>query len=299
MLHLTNGYDGVRAVQDAGVEGDVVPWRDVLHEGPVPAVPPPELRALRAEFLAGLGWGDRGAIEHDLALRDARLERAQRDGEPVVLWFEDDLYDILQLVEILARFSDPPGDVRLIVTGVDRWHPLSALSPNGIRHRFRHAPPVKAGHLAAARRLYAAFRAPRPDRLVEALASAAGLPGGRHAARRLLEQLPWTTDALTRSERQLLRAAADGAETREDAFQIAQREEERPFLGDLTAYAYLDRMAPLLEDEWPAPSELGWAVLEGRARWEERPGFHLGGAFVDVWRWDPGAQVVTREASGS
>lgn len=299
MLHVTNGYSGVDAVRGAGIEGDVIPWRDVLHEGPVPAVAPDELRSIRADFLAGMGWGDRDAIARDFAERDARLHRALYDGEPVVLWFEDDLYDVMQLVEILTRVQEP-GKVKLIVVGVDRWQPLNGLNPTTLRRTLTHAPKVTLGHLAAARRLYSAFRAPRPDRLTEALASAAGIPGGRHAARRLLEQLPWATDGLTRSERQLLQAVEAGATTRAEAFAAAQRHEERPFLGDLTAFSYLDRMGPLVTAGEPlALTDRGRAVLEGQDRWDDRPAFHLGGALVGPWRWDPRRQSVTRAASGA
>jgi hypothetical protein len=297
VLHLTNGYSGVEAVRRARVEGDVVAWRDVLHEGPVPAVSPEELRALRAGFLSGMGWGSEDAIVGDFEQRDERLERALTDDEPIALWFEDDLYDVLQMVEILSRV-DGPHRVRLIVVGVDRWQSLAHLSPGSLKRNLDHAVPVTLGHMAAANRLYGAFRAPRPNLMTQALASAAGLPGGRHAARRLLQQLPWATDALTRSERQLLQAVEDGARTRMDAFVAAQRAEKRPFLGDTTAWSYLDRMAPLVTAEPLHLTDRGRAVLEGRDRWDDRPPFDLGGARIGPWRWDPAAQVVTRAASG-
>jgi hypothetical protein len=293
VLHLTNGYSGVEAVRRAGVEGDVIPWRDVLHEGPVPAVAPAELRAVRAGFLSGMGWGSQDAILRDFEERDERLDRALADDEPIVLWFEDDLYDVLQLVEILSRL-EAPQKVRMIVVGVDRWQSLSQLSPASLKRNLDHTGPVTLGHLAAASKLYGAFRAPRPHHITQALASAAGLPGGRHAARRLLEQLPWTTDGLTRSERQLLRAVEDGATSRGDAFAAAQRSEERPFLGDTTAWSYLDRMAQLVTAEPLHLTDHGRAVLEGHARWEDRPAFDLGGARIGPWRWDPDAQTVTR-----
>ena len=51
MLHVTNGDSTVEIMRRADVVGDIVAWRDVLHEGPVPALPPAELRPLRAEAL--------------------------------------------------------------------------------------------------------------------------------------------------------------------------------------------------------------------------------------------------------
>jgi len=91
-------------------------WRDVLHEGPVPDVPDDELREVRARFLSGAGAEDivrRGFQERDAALA------AARDGE-YVLWFEADLYDQLQLAQILdrlARLEVAPERITLICIG--------------------------------------------------------------------------------------------------------------------------------------------------------------------------------------
>lgn len=293
MLYLTNGYSGVDAIRAAAVEGDVVPWRDVLHEGPVPALPAAELRALRAEFLSGMGWGDRDAILADLGARDERLDRALDRREDVMLVFENDLYDVLQIVEILARVEEPSARLKLVLVGEHTHQALIRRNAATLRHDLARARPVARGVIDAARRLYSAFRAPRPDRMHEALAAAGGLPGGREASRRLLENLPWVTDDLTRSERQLLQAVADGHGSRPDAFAASQRAEPRPFLGDLTAFAYLDRMAPLVTGEPLVLTDYGRAVLEGRARWDDRPPFHLGGAVVGPWRWDPAGGRVT------
>jgi hypothetical protein len=102
VLHLTNGDCAGPALRAAGVEGEIMPWREVLHDGPVPALPPDELREVRERFL-----GD----EVRLRSRDERLAGAVAAGEPLMLWFEADLYDVLLLVQILERLPPerPPG----------------------------------------------------------------------------------------------------------------------------------------------------------------------------------------------
>ena len=79
-------------------------WRDVLHEGPVPDVAPDELRRIRGAFLAQGDASDHANPMSLLAERDRILE-ANREGE-YVLWFEADLYDQLQLVQIVARLGE-------------------------------------------------------------------------------------------------------------------------------------------------------------------------------------------------
>ena len=53
VLHITNGDSAVERLRAAGADGDVLPWRDALHEGPVrEGLDDAELRAERARFIA-------------------------------------------------------------------------------------------------------------------------------------------------------------------------------------------------------------------------------------------------------
>ena len=100
---MTNGESAANTLRRTALGGAVLSWQDVLHAGPVPAVTRPELLRCRAAFLSDCGWGGRRAILASLERRDrAQLERASPSGMPVVLWFEHDLYDQLQLLDVLA-----------------------------------------------------------------------------------------------------------------------------------------------------------------------------------------------------
>jgi hypothetical protein len=56
MLLVTNGDSVAECIERAGLAGEVLPWRDVLHEGPVPAgLSDAELGEIRARFLADRG----------------------------------------------------------------------------------------------------------------------------------------------------------------------------------------------------------------------------------------------------
>src|SRR5918999_627137 len=116
-LHVTNGDATVPGLRGTGIAGTILPWRDVLHEGPVPDMPDAELRAVRARFLAGEHAADVGT-EAEFTRRDRTLA-ANSDGE-YVLWFEADLYDQLQIVQILAQLHHlgvPADRITLICIG--------------------------------------------------------------------------------------------------------------------------------------------------------------------------------------
>src|SRR5687768_2280946 len=136
-LHVTNGDAAAEPLRRAGLGGEVLPWRDVLHEGPVPAgLAPAELNRVRARFLAGEGPAGFEEVLADLEARDRALAAAAAGGGEVVLWFEHDLYDQLQLLQVLDRLADGAA-VRARVSlvcigefpGVEPFHGLGQLSP--------------------------------------------------------------------------------------------------------------------------------------------------------------------------
>ena len=286
MLHLTNGDAAVPAIRAAGADGEILPWREVLHDGPVPALQPDELRAVRARFL-----GDDDGL---LARRDERLAAAIAAREPLVLWFEADLYDVLLLLQVLERLP-PEAPARLVLVGQDEWRSVTEVDSGELSALGRDAPAVTPEQLALAASAWAAFTAEDPRALEPLVAGTPALPAVGQALRRLLEELPWTDSGLGRTERQLLEALANGARTREDAFPAAAALEERPFLGDASAWATLDRLAPLLEGG--RVSERGRAVLEGREEWEPPSERWIGGTRLPPgrapWHWDPAAARVT------
>src|SRR6476619_1101175 len=134
MLHITNGHSV--GIPQTGISGEVLYWLDMLHEGPVPAgLTFEEMSAVRARFLMTSGWGD-GGVRSDFALRDAQLA-GWAGHEEVVLWFEHDLYDELQLIQILDWFASRDlGETRLRLIcigefpGITRFGGLGELRPD-------------------------------------------------------------------------------------------------------------------------------------------------------------------------
>src|ERR687897_3063924 len=117
--HVTNGDIVVDLLRRAGLATDALAWADVLHEGPVPGgLDDGGLRRVRAEFLAGADGADAAEVRRRFEERDRALA-AGRDGE-YLLWFEADLYDQLQLAQILAGLGGlgvAPERVTLVCIG--------------------------------------------------------------------------------------------------------------------------------------------------------------------------------------
>src|SRR5512132_1947609 len=171
LLHVTNGESAGNTLRQTALGGAVLSWQDVLHEGPVPALPRQELLRTRARFLADCGWGSRQALLSSLERRDRQLLEALHDDLQVVLWFEHDLYDQLQLLDVLALAHTEEAAPELIVIGSFPGKPsfagLGELTASELEtlwpSRHRAAPAA----LRAAASAWAALQASEPTTLAE------------------------------------------------------------------------------------------------------------------------------------
>jgi hypothetical protein len=302
VLIVTNGSGAVEALERAGIPGEKLPWNDVLHDGPVPAdLDLTTLSAVRARFIADCGWGGFDEVREAFRRRDARLQQTH-DEDEVVLWFEHDLYDQLQLLQLLDWFGPPlRRPTRLSLICHARF--VSEQPDARLRADFDARTAATDAQLALGRDAWAAVRAATPEAVIDVLnGDTDALPFLRPALVRFLEELPGR-DGLARSERQLLAAVADGAATVSEAFSRSQEHEHPRYLGDASFARYVDRLvqgaAPLLRREGDrlTLTDVGRAVLEDREDRIRCNGLHRwwGGvrlAGETLWRWEAERQAL-------
>ncbi|MEM7191623.1 MAG: DUF1835 domain-containing protein, partial [Pseudomonadota bacterium] len=208
-LIITNGDSAGELLRRSLQATEVLPWRDVLHEGPVPFTETrEELNAARVAFLAEAGAADASALELDFSARYRGLG-INANFERVILWFEHDLYDQLQLLQVLDWFADHPREPEtLLLVQTDDY--ISRQEPEAIQEQAALARPVTQVQLDLAIRAWAAFRQPTPEAWANLLKEdLSALPFLRGAVIRMLEELPGP-DGLSRTERQVL-ACLEGA----------------------------------------------------------------------------------------
>ena len=326
VLHFTNGDSAVKGMRMGGITGEIVPWRDVLHEGPVPGgLDLARLSETRARWLAQ-GAGDSAELEREFRERDDFLRR-YTDYDEVVLWFEWDLYDQLQLIQILDFLSSSSEadrnetGTRLSIVSFEGY--LGTVEPERFAGLFDARRPITDEMLETGRRTWEAFRSPDPRELEKTAR------GGNRSLEfldlslwRHLEEFPSTLNGLSRSESQVLEAVAQGPLPFHEIFKRVANREERIFCGDATMALYVERMSlaeePLIVytsgDRIDAPrteedsrafrnAEMGltsagravlsresdWIAMGGSDRW-------LGGAHLEgpgaQWRWNPDLRTM-------
>ena len=328
-LHVANGDSTTGTIHEAGLPGTLSVWADVLHDGPVPGgLPDDELLPIRAKFLAGgssaAGEGAGDGDPTDVAAALMRWRAAIQDTsayDELVLWYEHDLFDQLNLIQLLAWLGQRPPEGSLVsgkrvslicigsFPGRDHFKGLGELTPAELAPLLDTRQPVSEAQYALATRAWDAFRASDP-RALDALVRGAGtdadmsaLPFLEAALRRHLEEYPWTTDGLSRTERHLMQLAGAAPIAFADAFPRMHDGETAFYIADLSLLAVIERLAaaspPLMvSGNALTLTDTGRAVLAGELDRVSHCGIDrwLGGVHIQgrcaTWRWNPERQRI-------
>jgi hypothetical protein len=314
-LHVANGTCTTRLIEAAGIGGALSIWADPLYEGPVPGgLSDEQLLDVRARYLAGASPD--AAVDAANDLRRWRAVIADPDAcDELVLWFEHDLFDQLNLVQLLAWLAEHvPGRVRVSLVcigsfpGRPAFKGLGELTAPEIASLFETRTAVEDAQLRLAGRVWRAFTEPTPvalDRLRGE--DTAALPFVAAALTRFLQEYPWSTDGLSRTERRLMQVAGRGQIDLAAAFPLMHDGEDVYYVTDLSLAQLASGLSrttpPLLHARGGGAgtgplqavfelADAGRAVLRGEAdrvalcgvsRWYGGVHLQSGG---NLWRWD-------------
>jgi hypothetical protein len=306
LLHVANGTSVTMTLAAAGVPGAMSIWADPLHDGPVPGSLDDEaLLDVRRRHHAG----SPAAADPKNDMRRWRQVIAEHDAyDELVLWFEHDLFDQLNLIQLLHFVSShvpSSKPVSLICIGAfagyPDFHGLGELQPADLVSLLPTRQSVTAAQYEQATRAWDAFRQPTPEALDDVVAAGGRtdpLPFLAPALRRFLQEYPWTRDGLSRTERRLMTLAAEGRADWPASLPRMHQGEDVYYVSDTELIDLKDVLAttspPLLAEIDGALSltAAGRDVLEGRVdrvtlcgidRWFG--GVYLQGHDV-TWRWD-------------
>jgi hypothetical protein len=251
----------------------------------------------------------------------------------VILWFEHDLYDQLQLIQILDWFSHHDRGATTIslicinaFPGITNFIGLGQLNPTQLRSLYETRRPLTETEFTLGSEAWKAYCSPDPKALEAFLRKdTSALPFLRAALLRHLEQFPALQGGLSRTERQILEVIASGIHKPFDIFGATQEKEESPFLGDSTLWLYLSTLCagkkPLLKcadggtfsfpttdhyditflEQELVLTEEGRNTLAGQSDWIQinsgidrwLGGVHLQGQDAE-WRWDTRRETLVQ-----
>jgi hypothetical protein len=169
----------------------------------------------------------------------------------VILWFEHDLYDQLQLIQILDWFSrHDHGKTTLSLIcinafpGIANFVGLGQLNAGQLSSLYETRRPLTQVELMLGSEAWNAYCSPDPEALETFLRKDTfALPFLKAALLRHLEQFPALQGGLSRTEREILEVVASGVHKPLAIFRATQEKEESPFMGDSTLWLYLSTLS--------------------------------------------------------
>jgi hypothetical protein len=323
-LHVANGSATTNLIEAAGIPGRSSIWADVLYDGPVPGgISDAELLHVRARHLSRrVDAAYLGEVKGLQRWRD-EIDNVSSYDE-LVLWYEHDLFDQLNLLQLLTWMKGrlpASKTVTLIEIGTFPGRPafkgLGELGPGDVASLLETRAPIAEERYTLSERAWSAFRQSSPKALDEWRVGPTNvIPFLSAALTRFLEEFPWTQDGLSRSERRLLEIASSGPIDLWTTFVQMHQGETAYYVTDLSLLSMLrefSRLDPPLisiagtvldDDRIPKATmtitDRGRAVVDGKLdrvatygidRWFG--GVHLTSDGVG-WRWSDAEQRIVR-----
>lgn len=249
MLHILNG-DALAQRLPAGLPGQRLVWREALMDGPTSAgLTANQWRRVRARHLRqayGAPFAEGIALWREL---EAGLEASLTQDE-VVLWFEQDLYCMVNLLYLLAWYARQPERPPLSLVSGDLGRDADLVA------MFSELRPVPDMWLAEAVDTWAAYCSDNP---VGILTMSGTLPGLEAAIEAHRSRFPGP-EGVSGLQRLVLQALADRPMAFGDLFQEVSRRAYTMGYGDLQFAGVLREMqrqaAPLIAARLPAVTRL-------------------------------------------
>jgi hypothetical protein len=240
-LIITNGDSAADLLRIAGRDDPILPWRDVLHEGPITEAGLLACSEVRIGYLAARFRASKAQVEEEFAARDAMMAR-HAEFDTIELWFEHDLYDQLQLIQVLAFFADAKRLEGLTLVQADDF--LGSQRPDTILRFAEIGRPVEQSDLDRAGATWIDLVAPSPEKIAaRAVAPDDMLPYLAPALGRFLAELPAPGNGLGRTEQAIVDGIAGGIATPRALFHDCLGKEEAAFMGDWSFYRLLDDLS--------------------------------------------------------
>nr|CRH06153.1 Conserved protein of unknown function [Candidatus Magnetococcus massalia] len=316
-LNITNGSVAVDLLEKGGIQGDMLSWDDVLYEGPVSnGLDLSTLSLQRAEYIYRCGFGELESINNSFIERDSLLESCNQFLE-VTLWFEHDLYDQLQLLQVLSELHRLNHEQVMLVQSD---HYLGWMTPEMMMPLAKTKKAVADDLYLLAQIAWQAFRSQLPYDWAKLLQrDTSAMPFLEGAVLRHLEQYPHPQNGLNRTQQQILEAVVQGSSHPGLLFKTCLEREERQFMGDASFFLNvrdlvqgdalaLDSGGSFQCSSPSTPKEqflgqklmltsFGQALLNNEEDWIEQRGIErwFGGVHMtsDIyWRWDPEARTL-------
>ncbi|HEY6842912.1 MAG TPA: DUF1835 domain-containing protein [Thermoanaerobaculia bacterium] len=308
MIHIHNGESTAMTARRTGIAGRHISFREVLVTGPVRSgLTQHDWIEERAHHISETYDQNLLKVRTELLDQEQMLDQARRDEE-IVLWFEHDLFCLVNFLYLLTRLAKAKH-----LSGI--WCPrlLGEMDEAELTKVYDSRAAAQPAMLRVAASAWEAYTSADATALNRWVTDTTDVPFLRDGFRLHASRFPSARNGLGGVEKLAMQGIADGLTDFLSLF--ARFNETRWGLGDSIFLHHLRRLAscavPMItitEVEGSPPKALfaltpvGQSVLDGKADFIDlnNAGFWLGGAHLTrerMWRWDDGRQEIVASRS--
>lgn len=260
MLHIVNGDTVAERLKQGVVQEEVLPWREIFVEGAlVENVSEQQALHRRANSLEqSMGIPAQIYIENVLQ-QEQRLNQAIANEEPIVLWFEHDLFDQTILCYLLYRLykaSFPCHQLYVLsinqFPGIDPFQGMGQLSVKQMKTLTGTQTPMYAEQVKLGYEAWRAYSSANPRDLEQLLLQhTKELPFLKDALRFHLSRFPSTTNGLNNVEQMVLQFLSNNKYRPQHLYRLVYDQVPLSGMGDLQFWSILRQLytcsLPLIE----------------------------------------------------
>ena len=223
MINIHNGDAMAMMARRVGLPGEHLPFREALVTGPTPQLA--DWHAMRAQYLSSINGEDILRVSNGLFEQDQILNTAVDSSDEIVLWFEHDLFCLVNFLYLLERLRGRRNVSFVWCSGI-----LTERDPNELLRLSNSRSPVTPSMSLLAARAWGAYTSPDPRLLTEVIAAPANeIPFLRDGFRLHASRFPSVRNGLGSVDNRLLALIAAGA--RDFAVLFPQFDEKPPRFG--------------------------------------------------------------------
>ena len=312
MIHIHNGDSTAATARRADIPGRHVAFRETLVTGPARAgLSQHDWIEERARFLADNYDQNLLRTRTELLDQEQTLDHARREDE-VVLWFEHDLFCLINFLYLLGRLGKA-RNLSIIWSPL----PLGAMQEEDLVNVFNSRAAVQPAMIRGAANAWEAYTSEDPTALNRfILRDNADFSFLRDGFRLHSSRFPSLRNGLGEVEKRAMEGIAGGATDFLSLFTRLDQSPPRFGFGDGEFLRHLRRLAscavPMItitevEGESPpkalfALTPVGQNVLDAKVDFIDlnNAGFWLGGVHLTrerMWRWDEKRQAIVASHS--
>lgn len=210
-LHICNGDDLAEKVQDLGLDGECIVWREMLCEGPTAIeVGEKEFLDLRKNFLKKSYGIQKKEYTEKFGAELDKLA-AMNGLDEVVLWFEFDLFshmNMLALISFLLQ-NKKNNPMSLVCSrklkGEKEMEPLSELSNKHLKKHYNHRISLTKDDVSTAQLIWELYCGKNPKRLASEIKKTTNFEYLSSSIRAHIERFPNAGTGVNTLEKNVLK----------------------------------------------------------------------------------------------